>query len=149
VSRVESDTNPAGIITNIRAIESNVLVDDGSIVVLGGLVQDSVVSNVEKVPLLGDLPIIGHLFRFETRRQQKTNLMVFLRPYVVRDDSAARSHVIDRYDQMRNLEESTRQAPHPVMPQFEPPLLPPLAPGAKPGAATNPPAESPATAPTP
>jgi len=149
VSRVESDTNPAGIITNIRAIESNVLVDDGSIVVLGGLVQDSVVSNVEKVPLLGDIPLIGHLFRFETRRQQKTNLMVFLRPYVVRDDSAARSLVTDRYDQMRNLEESTRQRPHPVIPQFEPPLMPPLESAPKPGAATNPPAESPATAPTP
>lgn len=149
VSRVESDTNPAGIITNIRAIESNVLVDDGSIVVLGGLVQDTVVSNVEKVPLLGDIPLIGHLFRFETRRQQKTNLMVFLRPYVVRDDSAARSLVTDRYDQMRGVEESTRQSPHPVIPQFEPPLLPPLEPAAKPGAAANPPAESPVTTPTP
>jgi general secretion pathway protein D len=146
VSRVESDTNPAGIITNIRAIESNVLVDDGSIVVLGGLVQDSVVTNVEKVPLLGDLPLIGHLFRFETRRQQKTNLMVFLRPFVVRDDSAARSHVTDRYDQMRNLEESTRQAPHPVIPQFAPPMLPPLEP-AKPGAAAKPAADPPATPP--
>ena len=88
VSSVESDTNPAGIITSMRAIETNVLVDDGSIVVLGGLVQDSVASNVEKVPLLGDIPVIGHLFRFETRRQQKTNLMVFLRPFVVRDETA-------------------------------------------------------------
>jgi general secretion pathway protein D len=148
VSRVESDTNPAGIITNIRAIESNVLVDDGSIVVLGGLVQDSVVSNVEKVPLLGDIPLLGQLFRYETRRQQKTNLMVFLRPFVMRDDSAARSLVIDRYDQMRSLEESTKQTPHPVLPEFEPPLMPPLEPGTKPASkpdtAGNPAAESPA-----
>ena len=152
VSRVDSDTNPAGIITNIRAIESNVLVDDGSIVVLGGLVQDSVVSTVEKVPVLGDIPILGQLFRYETRRQQKTNLMVFLRPFVMRDDSAARSLVTDRYDQMRSFEESTRQAPHPVLPELEPPLLPQLEPGtkpaSKPGTAGNPAAEPPAT-PTP
>jgi general secretion pathway protein D len=140
VSRVESDTNPAGIITNVRAIESNVLVDDGSIVVLGGLVQDSVVSNVEKVPLLGDIPLLGHLFRFETRRQQKTNLMVFLRPFVVRDETAARTLVIDRYDQMRKLEESTKQEPHPILPEYEPPVMPPLNPDAKPAAPTEKPA---------
>ena len=151
VSRVESDTNPAGIITNVRAIETNVLVDDGSIVVLGGLVQDSVASNVEKVPLLGDIPFIGQLFRYETRRQQKTNLMVFLRPFVVRDETAARSLVVDRYDQMRILEESMRQTPHAVLPEMEPPVMPPLGPEmrspANPGAAVKPPSFSPATPP--
>jgi general secretion pathway protein D len=149
VSRVESDTNPAGIITNIRAIETNVLVDDGSIVVLGGLVQDSVASNVEKVPLLGDIPLIGQLFRYETRRQQKTNLMVFLRPFVVRDENAGRSLVVDRYDQMRILEESTKQSPHLMLPDMAPPVMPPLGPdtnpAAKPGAAVIPPPFSPAT----
>jgi general secretion pathway protein D len=151
VSRVDSDTNPAGIITNIRAIESNVLVDDGSIVVLGGLVQDSVTTNIEKVPVLGDIPIIGQLFRYETRRQQKTNLMVFLRPFVVRDENAARSLLTDRYDQMRTLEESMKQSPHPVIPQMEPPVIPPLPPATKPaenpGAEANPPEGSPDTIP--
>jgi general secretion pathway protein D len=140
----------AGPITNMRAIETNVLVDTGSIVVLGGLVQDSVTTTVEKVPVLGDIPLLGHLFRFETRKQEKTNLMVFLRPFVVRDESAARSLVIDRYDQMRMLEEGTKQDPHPLLPQMEPPVMPPLEPGGKPaaepGAATNPPAESAAPA---
>ena len=134
----------------MRAIETNVLVDDGAIVVLGGLVQDNVTSNVEKVPVLGDIPVLGHLFRFETRKQQKTNLMVFLRPFVVRDDTTARSLVIDRYDQMRNLEESTRQSPHPVLPDLQPPVMPPLppqsGPGAAPGAAAEP---GPATPPAP
>jgi general secretion pathway protein D len=141
--------SPAGPITNMRAIETNVLVDDGSIVVLGGLVQDSVTSSVEKVPLLGDIPLLGHLFRYETRKQQKTNLMVFLRPFVVRDENAARSLAVDRYDQMRMLEESTKQSPHPLLPQFEPPVMPPLGPGTKPaanpGTAGNPPAVSPTT----
>lgn len=139
----------AGPITNMRAIETNVLVDDGSIVVLGGLVQDSVTSNVEKVPLLGDIPLLGHLFRYETRKQQKTNLMVFLRPFVVRDETAARSLAVDRYDQLRSLEESTKQSPHPVLPQLEPPVMPPLGPGTKPaanpGTAGNPPAVAPTT----
>ena len=135
-------TSAAGPITNMRAIETNVLVDDGSIVVLGGLVQDSVTSDVAKVPLLGDLPLIGHLFRFETRRQQKTNLMVFLRPFVVRDEAAGRSLVTDRYDQMRILQESTRQSPHPLLPDMDPPVMPPLGPetkpAANPGTAVNP-----------
>ena len=151
VSRVEDQSNPAGIITSMRAIETNVLVDDGSIVVLGGLVQDSVASNVEKVPLLGDIPLIGQLFRYETRRQQKTNLMVFLRPFVVRDENAGRSLVVDRYDQMRILEESTKQSPNLMLPDMEPPVMPPLGPDSKaagkPGAAAIPPPFSPATPP--
>jgi general secretion pathway protein D len=151
VSRVEDQSNPAGIITSMRAIETNVLVDDGSIVVLGGLVQDSVASNVEKVPLLGDIPLLGYLFRYETRRQQKTNLMVFLRPFVVRDENAGRSLVVDRYDQMRILEESTKQSPNLMLPDMEPPVMPPLGPerdpAAKPGAAAIPPPFSPATPP--
>jgi general secretion pathway protein D len=88
-----------------------------------------VTTNIEKVPVLGDLPGIGQLFRFETRRQQKTNLMVFLRPYVVRDEATARSLVGDRYDLMRRFQGDTRQEPHPVLPQMEPPVLPPLDPG--------------------
>jgi general secretion pathway protein D len=101
------------------------------------------------VPLLGDIPLLGHLFRFETRQQRKTNLMVFLRPFVVRDENAGRSLVIDRYDQMRILEESTRLSPHPMLPDLEPPVMQPLGPemkpAAKPGTAVNPPAVSPLT----
>jgi general secretion pathway protein D len=108
----------------MRAIETSVLVDDGAIVVLGGLVKDNVTSSTEKVPLLGDLPLLGQLFRYETRRQQKTNLMVFLRPFIVRDESDAHSLAVDRYDNMRRLEEATTTAPHPLLPPMQPPLLP-------------------------
>lgn len=125
VSSVQDSSNPAGIITNMRAIETNVLVDDGSIVVLGGLVQDSVSNTTEKVPVLGDIPLIGQLFRFETRRQQKTNLMVFLRPFIVRDDADARGRTVDRYDAMRRLEEVTTPAPSPVLPEIKAPVAPP------------------------
>jgi general secretion pathway protein D len=123
VSSVQ-DTTPAGVVTNLRAIETNVLVDDGAIVVLGGLVQDDVRNTVEKVPVLGDIPFLGQLFRYETRRQQKTNLMVFLRPFVVRDDSAMRSVTLDRYERMQRMEEGTKPPPHPVLPELEAPRLP-------------------------
>ena len=125
VSSVQDSSNAAGIITNMRAIETNVLVDDGAIVVLGGLVQDTVNNTTDKVPVLGDLPLIGQLFRFETRRQQKTNLMVFLRPYIVRDESDARSLAVDRYDNMRRLEETSAPAPSAVLPNMQPPVAPP------------------------
>jgi general secretion pathway protein D len=128
VSSVQSTTS-AGPVTNMRAIESNVLVDHGSIVVLGGLVQDNVTTSIEKVPVLGDIPVLGQFFRYETRRQQKTNLMVFLRPFVVRDEATARSLVGDRYDQMRHFQEEAKQEPHPVLPQMQNPMLPPLPPG--------------------
>ncbi len=125
VSSVVEPISPAGIITNMRSIETNVLVDHGSIVVLGGLVQDNVSNTVEKVPLLGDIPILGHLFRYETRRQQKTNLMVFLRPIIVRDDNDIRGVTLDRYERMRRPEDVAPPKPHPVLPDLQPPVLPP------------------------
>ena len=100
VSSVQDLTinNALGPITLKRSLESNVLVDDGQIVVLGGLLQDSVSNGQDKVPLLGDVPGIGGLFRYETRKRSKTNLMIFLRPTVIRDASAARGLSNDRYD---------------------------------------------------
>ena len=79
-----------GLITNKRSIETNVLVDDGAIVVLGGLLQDDTSTSQEKVPGLGDLPLFGNLFKSEARSRKKTNLMVFLRPVVVRDGEQMR-----------------------------------------------------------
>src|SRR5204862_2182133 len=118
VSSVQDTTNPAGIITNMRAIETNVLVDDGAIVVLGGLVQDQVTGSQEKVPVLGDIPLIGGLFRYEIRRQTKTNLMVFLRPFMVRDEDTARSLAVGRYDAMRKLQEQPVVPPSAVLPDM-------------------------------
>jgi general secretion pathway protein D len=125
VSSVQDTTNPAGIITNMRAIETNVLVDDGAIVVLGGLVQDSVTGTQEKVPVLGDIPLIGGLFRYESRKQSKTNLMVFLRPFIVRDEDAARNLAIDRYDTMRTLQQNQQLPPSSVLPEMPSPVAPP------------------------
>ena len=104
VSTIQASTlnAPNGPTTNKRSIESNVLVGDGSIVVLGGLLQDEYSGNQEKVPVLGDVPVFGNLFKSETRSRKKTNLMVFLRPVVVRDAAATDSLSLDRYELMRN-----------------------------------------------
>jgi general secretion pathway protein D len=93
-----------GLTTNKRSIESNVLVNDGAIVVLGGLITDEYSGNVQQVPLLGNLPVVGNLFKNQNRTRKRTNLMVFLRPVVVRDADSTERLSIDRYDFMRRKE---------------------------------------------
>ncbi len=121
VSSVQDVSLAAGLITNKRAIESNVLVDDGQIVVLGGLIQDTVEGNVSKVPLLGDIPGIGRLFRYDSRKRAKTNLLVFLRPIVIRDAGAAWDVTATRYDYIRSRS-ANAELPHlPPLPDLKMP----------------------------
>ncbi len=131
VSSVQgSSVNSAsGLITNKRSIESTVLVDDGAIVVLGGLLQDEFAANQDKVPGLGDVPLFGNLFRSETRSRRKTNLMVFLRPVVVRDARATTSLALDRYELMRSVQQDSQPKPSSVLGINEAPVMPaPLSP---------------------
>lgn len=93
-----SRNNPAGLTTNKRAIETTVTVDDGSIVAIGGLIQEAVSDGENKVPLLGDIPGLGWLFKYQQKQRKKTNLMVFLKPSILRDEAAARQVTGDRYD---------------------------------------------------
>ncbi|MEO8039503.1 MAG: type II secretion system secretin GspD [Betaproteobacteria bacterium] len=141
VSSVTDTTSSAGVITNKRSLETNVVVDDGSIVVLGGLVRDQLDSTIQKVPGLGDIPGIGSLFRYETRRSQKVNLMLFLRPYVIRDDSGSRVLTVDRYDYMRKQQQDTTPTPKRfALPTLEGAVIPDLNMGrqAEPGPVTVP-----------
>lgn len=95
-------TSVAGdFVTNKRQIETTVLANDGEIIVLGGLLQDDEQIDIEKVPLLGDLPLIGRAFRSEGRTRTKTNLMVFLRPTIIRSAEDARPLTQSRLDRMR------------------------------------------------
>jgi general secretion pathway protein D len=110
----EKDLN--GPTTNTRVIESNVLVNDGGIVVLGGLLQDQYSGNQQKVPGLGDVPGLGNLFRTETRSRSKSNLMVFLRPVIVRDQGDSDSLSIDRYNLMRTKQQDTQPTPSVLLP---------------------------------
>ncbi|WP_296541865.1 type II secretion system secretin GspD [Rhodoferax sp.] len=115
----------SGPTTNKRTIESNVLVEDGAIVVLGGLLQDEYSGNQEKVPGLGDVPLFGNLFKSEARTRKKTNLMVFLRPVVVRDAQATDQLSMDRYDLMRAGLQKAQPETSQLVPINEAPLLPP------------------------
>ncbi|WP_156804275.1 type II secretion system secretin GspD [Rhodanobacter fulvus] len=136
VSSVADTANPAGVITNTRSIESTVLVDDGQIIVLGGLIQDAVNGGVSKVPVLGSIPLLGGLFRYNNHSRTKTNLMVFLRPTILRDSRGADALTGERYDYIRG--EQLRADPVPgAMHRNDPlPLLPNLPVAA--GAAGNP-----------
>jgi general secretion pathway protein D len=125
VSSVQDSSNPAGVITNKRAVESMVLVDDGQIVVIGGLIQDSVRDSVEKVPFLGDLPLLGALFTYNKRQRTKTNLMVFLRPTVLRDAQRAESLTSSRYDYILGEQYKAASPHNPPLPDMEAPALPP------------------------
>ena len=131
VSKIDGDTlkDVNGPTTSKRSIESNVLVEDGSIIVLGGLLEDSYQQAEDKVPLMGDIPVLGNLFRSENRSRKKTNLMVFLRPVVVRDAAASDALMLDRYDAIRALQQVAQPAPSAVMGSVSgAPVLPALRP---------------------
>jgi general secretion pathway protein D len=125
-------SSSAGLITNKRSIESNVLVDDGSIIVLGGLLSDEYSGASSQVPALGDIPVIGWLFKSESRTRTKKNLMVFLRPVVVRDAAASDALSNNRYQQMMGLQQAAQPGFNPILGSGNAPVLPPApAPKAK------------------
>jgi general secretion pathway protein D len=124
--KVAPGTTNAGPSTNKRQIETNVVVDDGGIIVLGGLIEDRFIENKSKIPLLGDIPGVGTLFRSESRTKNRTNLMVFLRPVVLRDAPAGDRLSLDRYDQIRAQQKEAQPAPNPMLPLQDSPVLPPL-----------------------
>ncbi|WP_341313826.1 type II secretion system secretin GspD [Paraburkholderia sp. IMGN_8] len=97
-------TNPAGPQFTKRSIQSTVLADNGEIIVLGGLMQDNYQVSNSKVPLLGDIPWLGQLFRSEQKTRQKTNLMVFLRPVIISDRDTAQAVTSNRYDYIQGVQ---------------------------------------------
>jgi general secretion pathway protein D len=146
ISSVQASTANAsnGPTTNKRTIESNVLVEDGAIVVLGGLLQDEYTGNQEKVPGLGDVPLFGNLFKSETRTRKKTNLMVFLRPVVVRDAASLEEFSMDRYDLMRAGQKAAQPVSSVLVPVNEGPIMPAKTPrAAAPAAAASAPKVTP------
>ena len=151
VSNVQASSinSATGLITNKRSIESTVLVEDGSIVVLGGLLQDEYSGNQEKVPMLGDVPLFGNLFKSESRSRKKTNLMVFLRPIVVRDAARSDELSLDRYDLMRGKQEAAQPQSSVVVPVNAAPVLPPLRRLEAPAATAPAPAAVPTPVPAP
>jgi general secretion pathway protein D len=126
VTRDKALVQSADIITNKRSLESTVLVDDGQIVVLGGLIQDDQQSAIDKVPLLGDIPFIGGLFKYETRNRRRTNLMVFLRPVVLKSASASQPLTNERYEYIRGLQQDMGLPRNLLLPEEPATQLPPI-----------------------
>jgi general secretion pathway protein D len=126
VTQDKSLVQSADIITNKRSLDSTVLVDDGQIVVLGGLIQDDQSGTVDKVPLLGDIPYLGALFRYQSRNHKRTNLMIFLRPVVLKDAGAAAALTGDRYEYIRRIQGEMQLPPAGLLPAEPAKQLPPL-----------------------
>jgi general secretion pathway protein D len=114
-SSVFSGTSGTDLILNKRMFESNVVVEDGNFIVLSGMIQDQTTENQYKIPLLGDIPLLGYLFRYDTRERVKTQTMVFLRPIVIRSEEDERSLAESRYAYIRNEVASNAPARHLVL----------------------------------
>ena len=144
-----SISSAAGPTTNKRSIESTVVVDDGAIIALGGLLQDSYDGKVDKVPGLGDVPIFGNLFKNDRRTRKKSNLMVFLRPVVMRDGRQADSLTQDRYDMLRASQQVVQPKPSSILSVNEAPVLPTQMPAPNRALIDNPIKRAPAQTATP
>ena len=101
-------TGASDIVTNTRSIKTTVLLEDGQTLVLGGLIEDSANDTRDKIPFLGDIPLLGGLFRFRTTSKSKRNLMVFLHPTILRDPETADFYSREKYDGFRQSLNSTR-----------------------------------------
>jgi general secretion pathway protein D len=134
-STVDATTtnNPGGVTINTRSIQSTILADDGEIVVIGGLMQDQYTGGNSKIPLLGDIPFIGSLFRSENKTRTKTNLMVFLRPVIVRDQATATQITNTRYDYLRQQQYGST-SDNRIIKDQDVPVMPPPPPGPSQGA---------------
>lgn len=107
-SLAPTSTSASDLITNKRSIRTNVTVEDGQIIVLGGLIEDTYQDSQQKVPLLGDVPVLGNLFRYDSSQKVKKNLMVFLRPVLLRDPALASSYSGQKYSYLRSRQLEAR-----------------------------------------
>jgi general secretion pathway protein D len=106
VSRIDSTLSTSqSVVLNKRVLESSVVIDDSQVVVLGGLIDDQLTDGTDSVPLLGQIPIAGALFRYDARRRVKTNLLVFLKPTVLRTSADGRTITSERYDYLMGEQE--------------------------------------------
>ena len=118
-----SGTTDAGPVTNKRTVKTTVLVEDTEILVLGGLTQDRIIDNFDAVPVLGDIPLIGRLFQSQTSSKAKQNLMIFMRPTILRDVASANYQTTSKYNYMRAQQLSAEEKGYGLLDEAKP-LLP-------------------------
>ena len=124
ISSISQKAGAVDLITNERKIETRVTVADGEIVVLGGLIRDNVIQSESKIPLLGDVPGLGRLFRSNSSSVQKTNLLVFIRPTILRDDLALRGATAEKYQQIRDQQLRHQSQRNILLDSLDMPVLP-------------------------
>ncbi|MFV8818216.1 type II secretion system secretin GspD [Haliea sp. E17] len=120
----EQLANASDLITSERKIQTKVLASDGRVVVLGGLIEDNVQDSTQKVPLLGDIPLLGRLFRNDSVSVDKTNLLIFIRPTIVRDDEQLAGATAEKYRYIRDQQLLRRQRGLQFLDDGNLPLLP-------------------------
>ncbi len=114
------------LITNKRTISTKVLVDDGGLIVLGGLISDGVTEGENRVPILGSIPLIGQLFKTRNSNKKKTELMVFIHPIVLKDGEQAAYETNSKYNSLRDRQMAYRKGKVTLLPGEKQPALPPL-----------------------
>jgi len=105
---------------NKRSIETTVVVDDGNMIVLGGLIEDRSSRGITGIPYLSSIPFIGPLFTYRDRSKTKTNLMVFLRPVIVRSTEDSNGFTVNRYDYMRGVDPDISREQRAIIDRFAP-----------------------------
>jgi general secretion pathway protein D len=140
-------TDSADISTNKRSIKTTVLIEDGGVIVLGGLMSDTVTESEDRVPGLGAIPLIGNLFKSRSGSRQKKNLLVFIRPTIMRDAEATESTSEQKYDEVRQEQRSLHKGHITLLPGEKQPLIPAVPPGS--GLPAAPPADANAQGATP
>ena len=113
-----------GIVTKQSKIATQILASDGEIVVLGGLIQEEAEDSQQKVPVLGSIPILGYLFKYQSTQVTRNNLMVFLRAEIIRDDFVMQGATAEKYYKMQGILERQREQGLPLMDDKNIPLLP-------------------------
>ncbi|MCQ8887851.1 type II secretion system secretin GspD [Pseudoalteromonas agarivorans] len=119
-----SGATAVDISVNKRAITTTVMADDGGMVVLGGLIDEDVQESVSKVPILGDIPILGHLFKSTNTTKRKRNLIVFIRPTIIRDGVNMNKLSFNKYNFIRGEQMKEKEDGIELMPNSDVPLLP-------------------------
>ncbi len=125
-SIAQSSAGAVDLITNQRIVETTVIVEDGTIVVLGGLIDDAIRESDQKVPVLGSIPVLGNLFRARRTELVKTNLMIFIRPKILRDTMETQIETNAKYNYLRDFQLGLQGEGVPLMPNAERPVIPEL-----------------------
>jgi general secretion pathway protein D len=114
------------LVTNQRIVETTVIVDDGQILVLGGLIEEQLRESDQRVPILGRIPLLGNLFRSRQTDKVKTNLMIFIRPTILRDAKTTAFETNQKYNMIREIQQGQQGRDVQLMPGTQRPILPPL-----------------------